>query len=341
MNKSLAFKFSVFVVMVMAVAMVVLSFVFIASERSKLSADIIQSGESFANFSSQTIYDSYIQYYTHPYPEDFETFKTKVRAVLTHNADIVRVNLLGINGRILFDSDELRTGKYEGAFRQINDQETLNSLKGGTTSYRDIQDGGETVTEIIVPIFNAGSHLFSMRYLVSQNSLTGRMSEVYWQLAVVALPVLVFVIIMSILFTFTLTRPLKMLMAAAERLRGGNFDVKIELDSEDEIGRLARVFNEMVVKIKESHTILEEKVKQRTTELEKERGSLEKKIKQRTVDLEKLKTDLELTVAARTKDLNDKLIELDKVNKYMIGREMRMVEMKKEIQALKGGKEIK
>lgn len=77
------------------------------------------------------------------------------------------------------------------------------------------------------------------------------------------------------------------------------------------------------------------KLETQTIELETERGSLEKKVEERTAELEKLKTGLEQTVAERTKALEGKLVEIKRVNKLMIDRELRMAEMKKEIEELR------
>ena len=45
--------------------------------------------------------------------------------------------------------------------------------------------------------------------------------------------------------------------------------------------------------------------------------------------------DLEVQVAQRTKDLSNKVKELEALNKDMVGREVKMVELKKEIEGLK------
>lgn len=46
-------------------------------------------------------------------------------------------------------------------------------------------------------------------------------------------------------------------------------------------------------------------------------------------------TRLEVEVEARTKELNNRIIELESLNKTMVGRELKMVELKKEIKDLK------
>lgn len=45
--------------------------------------------------------------------------------------------------------------------------------------------------------------------------------------------------------------------------------------------------------------------------------------------------DLEKMVAERTNDLIKKVNELESLNKFMVGREVKMMELKKEIEKLK------
>lgn len=81
-------------------------------------------------------------------------------------------------------------------------------------------------------------------------------------------------------------------------IASGNLDHKLKVKSQDVFGILAELFNTMATKLKESHLGLEEKVKERTAEL----------IKKKT--------------------------ELERVNKFMVGRELKMKELKEEIKKL-------
>ena len=86
---------------------------------------------------------------------------------------------------------------------------------------------------------------------------------------------------------------------------------------------------------------LEKRVSERTTELEELKNSLEQTVKERTTELEELKTGLEQTVIERTKTLEEKVEELKLVNRLMVDRELKMVELKKEIEELKKANQIK
>lgn len=70
-------------------------------------------------------------------------------------------------------------------------------------------------------------------------------------------------------------------------------------------------------------------------ELEEARGVLEIKVKSRTQALEEEKNSLEKKVQERTKELQDKVKELEKFQKISIGRELKMIELKKEIDGFK------
>jgi hypothetical protein len=72
-----------------------------------------------------------------------------------------------------------------------------------------------------------------------------------------------------------------------------------------------------------------------TKELEGSKTSLEIKVKERTQQLKTLMESLEGKVKERTKELQLKIDELEKFQRLTIGREVAMVELKKEIKKIK------
>jgi signal transduction histidine kinase len=50
----------------------------------------------------------------------------------------------------------------------------------------------------------------------------------------------------------TITRPLRRLSASAHDIADGNYDVRVEMQSRDEVGTVARSFNQMVARLKEA-----------------------------------------------------------------------------------------
>jgi hypothetical protein len=103
------------------------------------------------------------------------------------------------------------------------------------------------------------------------------------------------------------------------------------------------------LKLRELTEELEQKVKERTAELERERASLEIKVRERTRELKELTEKQEEIIKERTRELREKVEELEKMKKELeervaeleefrkvtVGREMKMIELKQEIERLK------
>ena len=145
-------------------------------------------------------------------------------------------------------------------------------------------------------------------------------------------------IILALMLTKFICLPIEKLGKTADKISKGEMGTKIDpelLTKNDEIGSLAKYFNKMASRLIQANTELAKKVKERTEELEKSKHSLEKKVIARTKELNEAREDLELKVDNRTKELSEQMKALEMINKNMIGREIKMVELKKEIAELK------
>lgn len=124
------------------------------------------------------------------------------------------------------------------------------------------------------------------------------------ELMVMILIVTVFIVMCSLVFGFwfskSFSRPILLLNDAALRMSEGNLDEKIDVSTDDEIGQLADSFEKM------------------------------------RKNLRKSRDDLELRVRQRTSDLNSKVEELEKFKAVTVNRELRMLELKEELEKLKG-----
>jgi methyl-accepting chemotaxis protein len=106
-------------------------------------------------------------------------------------------------------------------------------------------------------------------------------------------------VVLSLYLIKRITKPIKKLRDAAEEVRSGKLGVSIEINSNDEIGELASVFNKMTSELRQSYENLEEKIEE------------------------------------RTKTLDQKLAELEKFQKLTVDRELKMIELKKELALFK------
>ncbi len=76
-------------------------------------------------------------------------------------------------------------------------------------------------------------------------------------------------------------------------------------------------------------------LKVKTEELEEAKSVLEIKVQARTKELEELAQDLEEKVKQRTKELQKRIDELERFHRLTVGRELKMLDLKKEIRKLR------
>ena len=85
----------------------------------------------------------------------------------------------------------------------------------------------------------------------------------------------------------------------------------------------------------ESFKKKQEKLIEAQTQVEEARTVLEIKVRARTRELKELSNSLENQVKERTKEIQEKMKELEKFQKLAVGRELRMIELKQEINKLR------
>ena len=113
------------------------------------------------------------------------------------------------------------------------------------------------------------------------------------------------IIVLAIIYR-TILIPISTLQQGVQQVRKGNLDTGITVHARDEIGELTTSFNQMTKDLDTSKNELVEYGKK-----------------------------LEKTVSERTKELKQKVDELERFNKLVVNRELKMIELKEEIQKLK------
>jgi methyl-accepting chemotaxis protein len=156
---------------------------------------------------------------------------SKFSQPLTGNDDRDRVG--NRTKRLFNDPVGLAAGQYDGR----DGQKILRQV------YR--RDTGETMWDVSAPIYVDGQHWGGFRIGFSMEEVEAAISELRNTVALSMLGVLLIASIILYLVVARITRPLKEVTAVAERIAEGNLDQTITVTSNDEIGKLAQVFNRM------------------------------------------------------------------------------------------------
>jgi len=165
-----------------------------------------------------------------------ESVRTLGAAVHTELAVIAK------DGTVVADS-ELDDAKSLGS--QVDAPEVSAARANGKGTA--IRDGRMFVAASIV---RDGGILGFARSSVSMNEVTAQLTAVRMRMATGSLFALVFAVVLGLVFSSALVRPIRALSSGARRVGAGDFDHVITVSTSDEIGELARAFNEMTVSLR-------------------------------------------------------------------------------------------
>ena len=228
--------------------------------------------------------------------------------------DVRFIRVVTSQGEVLQSTLEGETGK------RIKDQDIDQVVQSGKLLLRDETLRGEDLKSLIYPSYE--NQAIWVSFSLKDTRLS--MEELLWRYLFVALLALLLVTGTMIIILKSIVNPIKKITASCENVRRGNFDFELEGDWRTEIGELAETFNKMLRDIKESHQNLEEA-----------KAVLEIRVAARTRELQDLTQGLEEQVKARTSDLQEKMKELERFNRLAVDRELKMIELKKELKKIK------
>ena len=122
---------------------------------------------------------------------------------------------------------------------------------------------GDKYLDIAWPIF--GGKAGVLRLGLSEKPYRKQVTRLWLQMSGITLVILLFALTVTLLLVRRVTSPLAALAEATQKIDEGGLDVRVQVQGQDEVGRLAASFNHMVARLEEYTGRLEEQ----TMELER------------------------------------------------------------------------
>jgi signal transduction histidine kinase len=206
--------------------------------------------------------------------------------------------------KIIEDEDVLLCSVFDKDGKQL-----VHMAKKETPSDPDL------INQVTQPIHSRDGRLIGTFQIgFSRFKLNQRMDAMKRDILLVTLGVTCIGILFTLIMTRIFLRPIEKLAEATERVARGEWVQTVDIHSRDEIGDLARDFNQMTLQLKESRIDLEKKVEERTHQLEANIAELNRT---RTSTLKMLE---ELQAAKKELErVNRELKEMDETRTKFIG----------------------
>lgn len=252
-------KFTILLVLSLIVIFVIFAFVLVRNNISVTQQNLVREARAISDLSTKKIVETYNLYYNSGYYKFIEIEKN----ILDLSPSIKRMQIIDMNGGVVFDSFEIKGLKKESAIPK----EILDAVTKSEKTEIKSSENPKLVDQIIYPYFDDwGAHRFSVRYFISYDEVgqnAAKLGNIIIWLA------LVFILSAILIFYSVIDRlilkPVEKLEKETKIISSGNYNHQIILNSKDEMGNLAESVNFMattlasdIIKLKEADKLKDE-----------------------------------------------------------------------------------
>jgi len=174
-----------------------------------------------------------------------------------------RITIIAPDGKVLGDSQE-NPSTMENHSNRPEVIEALSSSFGTSIHYS--RTLGQQMMYVAVPISDQGRILGIARTALPLTAVEQAVGQITTTVILATVIIMVLAMVAAGIIARATTKPVRELTKAAKRIAAGQLDQKIPIQTRDEIGQLARAFNEMSLNVsKMVETVIAEKNKLTST----------------------------------------------------------------------------
>jgi PAS domain S-box-containing protein len=191
------------------------------------------------------------------------------------------INMADEDGTILYNTNTDLIGKNIASpeFQKpltgaISSQQSIEGIKNGNAIIKQFLFNGKPTVAVAVPVNIFENRKWRIALWVPIATIQDNLRQLGAEQLIneLGFAMLSIVILTSVMFLWIMIRkifnPISIVTSTAEKISQGDLSARVLIEDGDEVGRLGKAFNLMTEKLQNSYDKLDEKVKERTFQLE-------------------------------------------------------------------------
>jgi serine phosphatase RsbU (regulator of sigma subunit)/anti-sigma regulatory factor (Ser/Thr protein kinase)/transposase/uncharacterized membrane protein affecting hemolysin expression len=150
------------------------------------------------------------------------------------------------DNKILADSD------LSQVFKDYIRPTSVHLVRDGGVRAFPVKTASGLVTDFVAPVFFKNAWVGEVHTGLDQSAVDRVLGNIKWDYFKMVMLLLLVSGVGLYLLSLVVIRPFRKILVGVNAVSSGDFNAKIQLESKDEFGQLAGIFNEMTVKIQES-----------------------------------------------------------------------------------------
>lgn len=180
-------------------------------------------------------------------------YSNEVRSTVESFAKKDRMELMMINseGKVIITS----SGFEPSNTYDMPDYDSARKSEGGIGVYSGYQSNGEKVMAVTALLETGNDNYNAVRVVTSLSKVDIQLGVIMIFIIAISGAIIIIMLVLGLYFIKSIVMPLRVISANARKIAKGDFSVHIEEKTDDELGELCRVFNDMADELENSEKI--------------------------------------------------------------------------------------